>query len=623
MQAINDAYEVYNIEGWSEGYFAIDERGYLTAQPQAGTQSQAFVLNELVESLKESGLRLPILVRFTDILKHRVSRLYTAFNQAKEQLKYQGDYTLVYPIKVNQQHSVVEHLLEATPRIGLEAGSKPELLAILGATTQTLSIICNGYKDAEFLKLALIGQQMGHDVTIVVEKLSELDTLISEIKSTGKTLNIGIRIRLHSVGKGKWQNTGGEKGKFGLTARQVLQAIDKLKAAGLLNLLNLIHFHIGSQIANIRDIQIAIRECARYYCELKKTGIPITTVDVGGGLGVDYEGNGSRSSCSMNYKVDEYARNVLSGFAEICDLEELSHPHIISESGRALTAHHAVLITDVIDIESPPKVDIACADDAPLVTKDLVALTTRLNTKTALECFHDAVHYFVDGQNMFSLGLLSMHEWADLEALYLSLLQKIKPLLSLKSNAHRDVLYELNEKLAHKLFCNFSLFQSLPDAWGIEQIFPVVPLSRLAQPLSMRVIIQDITCDSDGQIKQYTDEMGVDTSLPLPAYQGERDYYLGMFMVGAYQEILGDYHNLFGDTDSAHVELAADGTWQVTDIINGETVADVLDIVHYDILRLNNNYQTLLKQSGLSEDEQASCFAYLQEGIQGYTYFEE
>lgn len=621
---IINARHTYNIDSWSEGYFAIDEQGFVAATPPKNQPDlNGFRLSDLVTELKNAGLRLPILVRFTDILQDRVESLYQAFASASESVGYQGDYTAVYPIKVNQQHSVVEELLKASPKVGLEAGSKPELLAILGAGTDPLTIICNGYKDSEFLHTAIIGQQMGHNVTVVVEKLSELKTLLGEFKKHNATCGIGIRIRLNSVGQGKWSNTAGEKGKFGLNTSQLLQAIDMLTQSQHLQLLDLIHFHIGSQIANIRDIQIALGECARYYCELRQMGVPIKTVDVGGGLGVDYEGSGSRSACSMNYGVGEYARNIVGVMAENCIAAGLPHPNIITESGRALTAHHAVLITNVIDIERPTTPNVECDEQAPSISKELAALANKINPRSALECYHDAIHCFSDGQNMFKLGLMSIKAFAELERLYFSVLQLIQPVLSLQSRSHREVLDELNEKLACKLFCNFSLFQSLPDSWGINQIFPVMPLRKLAQPLSMRAILQDITCDSDGQIKAYTDGMGIESSLPLPDYNDGEEYHVAMFLVGAYQEILGDLHNLFGDTDSAHVSFSRNGKPEVTNIISGDNAAKVLNYVNYEAKMLQANYYELLKKSDLDEDTQQECMQVLLDGIHGYTYFED
>lgn len=622
---IEKARETYNITHWSDGYFDINQAGELIAYPDKDTNKQGISLAKLTEEFKQQGLTLPVLVRFTDILQNRVDTLVNAFGQAKTQRAYNGTYTCVYPIKVNQQFSVVKKLIEhSSNKVGLEAGSKPELMAILGVVNQPITIVCNGYKDSEFLRLACIAQAMGHSVNIVVEKLSELDTLINEIDNLGIEPSIGIRIRLNSVGKGKWQNTGGEKGKFGLTASQVIAAVEKLRASNKLHLMHLVHFHIGSQIANIRDIHRALRECARHFAELKQMGVPLKTVDVGGGLGVDYEGSGSRSACSMNYTVDEYARNVVNAFADICDAQGLTHPAIITESGRALTAHHAVLITDVIDVERAPKLAsvIEPESDAPQVLIELWQAKQRLKPRLALETYHDAMHFFSEAHEQYVHGLIKMTDWSQIETLYFDILHSVKALLDKHSRSHREVIDDLNEKLADKLFVNFSLFQSLPDVWGIDQLFPIVPIERLNESLSQRAIIQDITCDSDGQIREYIDGAGVESSLPIPAYTAGEQYHIGMFMVGAYQEILGDLHNLFGDTDSVHVELSDDG-YQLTNIIKGDSVEGVLKFVHYDGNEMRANFSRQMSKLALCESVKQAYLQELESGLTGYTYFED
>ena len=399
MKNIEIAKSVYNVERWSEGYFNIDNKGEVIATPLAKKTAGAINLPKLAHNLKEQGLSLPILVRFTDILSHRADNLINAFRQAKQARNFGGEFTAVYPIKVNQQFSVVDKLVKHTSgKVGLEAGSKPELMAVLGVANKPIKIVCNGYKDSEFMRLACIGQAMGHKVHVVIEKLSELDVLLEAAQTIGFTPSIGIRIRLNSVGKGKWQNTGGEKGKFGLSATQLLAIIEQLKQVDKLSYLNLVHFHIGSQIANIRDIHNAIRECARHYAELAELGVPISTIDVGGGLGVDYEGSGSRSSCSMNYTVEEYANNVVGPIAEICEQKQLPHPNIITESGRAMTAHHAMLITDVIDIEKAPvPAEVTPAKDTDdSIYQELWRTYQSTDKRNVLEAYHDAIHLFSD-----------------------------------------------------------------------------------------------------------------------------------------------------------------------------------------------------------------------------------
>jgi arginine decarboxylase len=623
--AIEHARETYNIAHWSEGYFDINDHGELVAFPDKDHNKKGISLAQLTQEFKAQGLTLPVLVRFTDILQSRVDTLVDAFAAAKTSREYQGQYTCVYPIKVNQQYSVVKKLLaHQSNKVGLEAGSKPELMAILGIADKPIKIICNGYKDSEFLRLACIAQAMGHDVNIVVEKLSELDVLLQESEKLGIEPEIGIRIRLNSVGKGKWQNTGGEKGKFGLTASQVLSAIERLKTVGKLHLLTLVHFHIGSQIANIRDIHRALKECARHYAELSHLGLNLKTIDVGGGLGVDYEGSGSRSACSMNYTVEEYARNVVTTFAEVCEQQNLPHPDIVTESGRALTAHHAVLITDVIDIEQAPTMDKAVSIKAscPQILQEMWQAKRRLTPRLALEVYHDAMHLFSEAHQQYVHGLLSITDWSQIEILYFEILRSVRELLEPSARSHREIIDDLNEKLADKLFVNFSLFQSMPDVWGIDQLFPIMPIERLNEPCVQRAIIQDITCDSDGQIREYVDGAGIEASLPIPAYNPSEQYCLAMFMVGAYQEILGDLHNLFGDTDSVHVELTDDG-FTLTNALKGDSVRDVLQYVHYSENSLKENFKHRLAQAPLSDELQATYLVELENGLSGYTYFED
>ncbi|OUS71750.1 arginine decarboxylase [Pseudoalteromonas sp. A601] len=621
---LDTARATYNVAHWSDGYFDINSQGELVAYPDGDQSKAAISLTELTEQFKKQGLTLPVLVRFTDILQNRVDTLTSAFCKARDARDYHGHYTCVYPIKVNQQRSVVSKLLaHPSGLVGLEAGSKPELMAILGVATSPITIVCNGYKDSEFLRLACIGQAMGHKVKVVVEKLSELTTLLAEIDDLGIEPAIGIRIRLNSVGKGKWQNTGGEKGKFGLTAGQVLSAVEVLKQHNKLHLMQMVHFHIGSQIANIRDIHRALRECSRHFAELTQLGVPLNTVDVGGGLGVDYEGSGSRSACSMNYTVDEYARNVVNAFAEVCEQHDLPHPAIITESGRALTAHHAVLITDVIDVEQAPNHlnPSAPEPNSVLVLDEMWQCLQRLNPRMALEIYHDAMHLFSEAHDQYVHGLVSMLEWAKIEQLYFTILHRVRASLS-SARAHREVLDDLNEKLADKLFVNFSLFQSLPDVWGIQQLFPVMPIENLDKPLTQRAIIQDITCDSDGQIREYVEGAGIETSLPIPQYVPGQQYHVAMFMVGAYQEILGDLHNLFGDTDSVHVELNEQG-YQLTNAIKGDSVKDVLKFVDYDSEILAENFASTVAKLSISDSEKAQYLVELNAGLAGYTYFED
>jgi len=628
------AHKVYNIAHWSDGYIGVNDQGQVLIRPDRGHSPARIDLPELTGKLTRSGIQLPVLIRFVDILHDRVNKLCNAFNKVAEDHAYQGRYTAVYPIKVNQQRRVVEELLASEPaasrgQIGLEAGSKPELMAVLAMSQQPGSVIvCNGYKDREYIRLALIGQTLGHKVFIVVEKKSELPLILEEAKSLGVSPLIGVRARLATIGKGNWQNTGGEKSKFGLSASQVLDVVNTLREAGALETLQLLHFHLGSQIANIRDIQTGLRECARFYSELRQMGAPVGTVDIGGGLGVDYEGTRSRSSCSMNYSVYEYAYNVVHVLQAECDRHGIPHPDLISESGRALTAHHSVLVTNVIDREAPenqvPKQPDSNAS-APLhdLWRDLDSLRDNNTPRSLAEIYHDVLHAMADVHAQFAHGVLSLQERADAETLYTRCCRLLRSQLDSSNRAHREIIDELNEKLAEKLFVNFSLFQSLPDVWGIDQIFPVMPINGLDRPLNRRAVIQDITCESDGRIDRYVDGQGTETTLPLPEEKTGEPMLMGFFMTGAYQEILGDMHNLFGDTHSVDVRLTADESYEISAPITGDTVAKVLRYVNFEPDALMEAYRGKFAASALTAETQAELLAELAAGLDGYTYLEE
>lgn len=624
--SISKARDAYNIAHWGNGYFDINERGHLLARPDPSSP-HSVDLYELTREFRAADLTLPVLVRFSGILHHRVRELCEAFDAAASERGFRGRYTAVYPIKVNQQRTVVDALLErGGDRLGLEAGSKPELLAVLARSRPNGVVVCNGYKDREYVRLALIGKALGHRVHIVVEKLSELELVLQESKSLGIAPLLGLRVRLASVGAGKWQNSGGEKSKFGLTASEALRACTRLQEAGVIEALQMIHFHMGSQIANVQHIQAGMREAARYYAELRAVGADIKVVNVGGGLGVDYEGTRSRSFCSTNYSVREYANNIVYALAEICEEKNLPHPDIVSESGRALTAHHAVLITNVVECEEAPglgKLAPARAEEPPLI-RDMWRAYANVSNRSAIEAYHDGVYYLSQAQEMFNQGVLSLAQRSRVEQIYFAICRKVRDALDPGAKAHREVLDELNEKLADKYFCNFSLFQSMPDHWAIDQIFPVMPLNRLGEAPTRRAVLQDITCDSDGRIDLYVNAEGVDTTLPLHAPQEGEPYLLGIFLVGAYQEILGDMHNLFGDTDSVHVELLPDGGHKLVAHRRGDTVDSVLRYVHFDPEDLLAAYrEKVSKASGLDRERRDSFLKELSAGLEGYTYLED
>ena len=623
---LQQASETYAIERWGEGYFHADAGGRLRVRP-GGPGTASVALADVVAAARGSGLSLPLLVRFPGILHHRVAALRGAFARAMAAADYAGPHVAVYPVKVNQQRRVVEEIL-AAGGVGLEAGSKPELMAVLALAPEADGIVvCNGYKDREYVRLALMGRALGLRTFIVVEKLSELERVLAEARDLGIEPLLGVRVRLASIGRGKWQNTGGEKAKFGLQAEQLLAVVERLRAGGGLDTLRLLHVHMGSQIANIRDIQRGLRECARYYAELRRLGAPVEWVDVGGGLSVDYEGTRSRREYSMNYTVQEYANNVVQALAETCAQAGLPQPGILTESGRAMTAHHAVLVTEVVDIEhidgTPPPPP--AADDPPQLRNlhaELAALEAG-GERSPVEAFHDAAHWLAEVQAMYVHGVADLDQRARAERCYQAICRRVQARLDPAAAAHREVLDELNEKLADKYFCNFSLFQSLPDVWAIDQIFPVVPLARLDERPDRRAVIEDLTCDSDGRIDHYVDRAGVESTLPVHAPRTGERYLLGMFLVGAYQEILGDMHNLFGDTHSVHVAVEGEDRFRLEEPLHGDSVAHVLELVHFDPEELRRRIRDRAAAAGLPGDAAARYLAELEAGLAGYTYLED
>jgi arginine decarboxylase len=602
--SIEQSKQLYAINQWGDGYFSINNKGHVCVKPQSVSTTE-IDLYEVALSLQEKGLNFPVLIRFTDILGDRIRRLQQAFNNARSVHQYTGAYTPVYPIKVNQQGNVVASIV-ATEGIGLEAGSKPELLAILGLAKPGSTIVCNGYKDRFYIRMALMGQLMGLSVFIVIEKPSELKLIIEEAEKLNVTPQIGIRVRLSTISAGKWQNSGGEKSKFGLHANEVLQLIAELKKQDMLDSLQLMHFHMGSQIANIHDIKLALKEVTQFYLQLHQLGAPISTVDAGGGLGVDYDGSGSRRECSINYSLAEYAENIVRSFAEISHEYRIPQPNIITESGRAITAHHAVLITNVTEVESlHGGLDVS-----------------RAVSENIAESYHNAQFDMSEARAQFVQGDLTLTELAEAEQRYISLCRLIQRRLNLDNHHHREILQELDEKLADKVFCNFSLFQSMPDIWGIDQIFPIMPIHQLEQIPNQRAVIQDLTCDSDGRIDQYVDQQNISNTLALHNIDLDQPYLLGFFMLGAYQEILGDMHNLFGDTHSINVELDGDG-YRFGDFMEGEDVSEMLEYVHIDTEALKVAYQAKLDASPLSIDQKQLFQQELLTGLNAYTYLEK
>lgn len=631
---IAQARATYSMAHWGDGYFDIADNGHVIVRPRR-QQGAAIDLPALAEQLQADDLALPVLVRFADILHGRVEELCAAFAGAMTRCAYTADYRAVYPIKVNQQHRVVQEILAVdSDHVGLEAGSKPELMIVLAVAGQLAAangglagatVICNGYKDREYIRLALIGSQLGHAVTIVVENPGELEMIMAESEDLAIKPRIGLRARLASIGKGKWQNTGGEKSKFGLSAAQMLKAVERLRQRDKLDCLQLLHVHLGSQIANLDDVEQGIQEAARFYAELRHLGAPLSTVDVGGGLGIDYEGTRSRSECSMNYSMADYAQTVVSQLKKICSEGQLPEPHIITESGRAMTAHHAVLISNVVDVERIPEDDVPAPHaDEPSVIKNLRRSLDELEGRALMETYQSVVQQLAQAQRLYITGELNLAQRALAEQLYFNLCRRIQPLLQSTSSRQHDVLEQLHEKLADKVFANFSVFQSIPDVWAIDQVFPVLPLQRLDEAPTRRAVITDITCDSDGRIDWYVDNEGIESTLPLHAIADDENYLIGIFLVGAYQEILGDMHNLFGDTHSVNVVLDQQGGYQIIEPVSGDNVQQVLRYVNFDADELLGVFRRRLESmAALEANQRQSYLQELEAGLSGYTYLED
>ncbi len=620
----------YNVAYWGNNYYDINELGHISVCPDPDVPSARVDLAQLVKDLREQdGQRLPALFCFPQILQHRLRSINAAFKRARESFGYEGDYFLVYPIKVNQHRRVIESLVESGEPLGLEAGSKAELMAVLAHAGMTRSVIvCNGYKDREYIRLALIGEKLGHKVYLVIEKMTEIKLVLEEAERLNVIPRLGVRARLSSQGSGKWQSSGGEKSKFGLAAAQVLQLVEMLRKADRLDSLQLLHFHLGSQLSNIRDISTGVRESARFYVELHKLGVNIQCFDVGGGLGVDYEGTRSQSDCSVNYGLNEYANNVIWGIGDACNEHGLPHPTVITESGRAVTAHHTVLVSNVIGVErnefTPP---VAPAEDAPRALLSLWDTWNEMhdpaNRRSLREWLHDCQMDLHDVHSQYAHGILDLTQRAWAEEIYLNICNVIQQQLDPSNRAHRPIIDELQERMADKLYVNFSLFQSMPDAWGIDQLFPVLPLEGLDKPPVGRAVLLDITCDSDGTIDHYVDGDGVATTMPMPPYDPENPPALGFFMVGAYQEILGNMHNLFGDTAAVDVFVFPDGSIEVQQSDEGDTVADMLEYVQLDPNVLLTRFRDQVKETDLDVDLQAQFIEEFESGLYGYTYLED
>ncbi|MFC3533098.1 arginine decarboxylase [Vogesella facilis] len=619
---VADSRSLYGIRHWGAGYFNVGENGCVKVRPNAHHQRE-IDLHELAHTLADKGLDMPLLVRFPDILQDRVTRLCRAFDNAIASQNYGNRYTAIYPIKVNQQEAVVKSIIATQDvSIGLEAGSKPELMAVLALSPKGGTIVCNGYKDRDFIRLALMGQRLGHEVFIVIEKESEVDLLIQESAKLGVKANIGLRVRLSSLASSKWADTGGEKGKFGLSAAQLISAVDKLVAAGHGDNVRLMHFHMGSQIANIADYRAGFREAIRYFGELRALGLPVDHVDVGGGLGVDYDGTHSRNASSINYDMDEYANVIVSMLSEFCDENDIPHPRVFSESGRAMTAHHAVLLMNVTDVErlpdSVPQVDDVQALPKPV--RKLFELMNLTDAEMVTETYYRASHLSSEVSDMYAEGRITLKEKALAEQVHAALCRRLQAQLTASQRSQRQVYDELTDKLADKYFCNFSVFQSLPDTWAIDQVLPIMPLHRLDEQPTRRAVLQDLTCDSDGKVKHYVDQQSIESSMPVHAVEAGEEYLIAVFMVGAYQEILGDMHNLFGDTDSVNVYVRDGGKVSFEGVEEHDTIEDMLRYVHLSPEEILNRYEGKARVAGLSSEERSVYFAEFCRGLKQSSY---
>ncbi len=620
-----DAEKLYNMAGWGQGFFRVNAEGHVAVHPDP-KNGPALDLYRLALDLNAQGVQLPLLIRFSDILRSRIELLAHEFKRAIDEFGYTGHYNTVYPIKVNQQRHVIEEIVQfgAPFGLGLECGSKPELQAVMGITDRADHlIVCNGYKDEEFLRFALMAQKLGHRVFIVLEQLNELDVVLKMAEELGVEATLGVRIKLATEGAGRWAKSGGEKSKFGLSAPQLLRLLERLKELGKQDMLKMLHFHLGSQITDIRYIKAALEEIGRFYVEIREMGFDLSHVDVGGGLGVDYEGSRTTRAASMNYTPREYANDIIYGLGTICKEQNMPMPNIISESGRALTAHHALLLINVTDVEAQTEPQVPPLRDDP--HRVLVELHENLESLTldrVEETFHDAIAAKERVQELFASDAISLRELADIEELYLCTINAIAKLIAADRAAFPEVVNHIESALVDRYFCNFSLFQSLPDNWAIDQLFPIMPIHRLDEEPIRRGTLQDATCDSDGVIDRFAGGRKGKPCLELHPHRPGEPYILGIFLTGAYQEILGDLHNLFGDTNAVHIRATETG-YEITDLVHGDTVTEVLNYVQFSGSDLLANFRRKVSNApSLSRTEANAFIADYVDGLEGYTYLE-
>ena len=623
-----DAAELYDVAAWGKGYFSVGENGSLFVHPTK-EPNRSIDLKQLVDTLQWRGISLPILIRFADIIRHRLEEMHQAFETSMREHGYQGGYCCVYPIKVNQQRQVVEEVFHfgRAYRFGLEAGSKPELLAVLAIADNLTPIICNGFKDDEYIEMVMLAQKIGRQITPVVEKFTELELIAKHAEKVGVKPNIGLRVKLASRGSGRWKSSGGYRSKFGLTVSEALKAVDFLKQRGMEDSLKLLHFHLGSQITNIRQIKAAVIEAARVYVDLKRAGTGLTYMDVGGGLGIDYDGSQTDFESSVNYTLEEYARDVVYHIQNICDEAEVPHPTIITESGRAVAAYHSLLVFNVLGVSGFGEEDLPSSipEDSEQALVDLFETHRSITKKNLLEAYHDAQQALDSALNLFSLGYLSLEQRSLAENFYWAICRKILRVAK-ELDYFPEELEGLDALLSDTYFCNFSLFQSMPDSWAVKQLFPIMPIHRLEERPTRSAVLGDISCDSDGKVDQFIDRRDVKKTLALHPFNNG-SYILGAFLLGAYQEILGDLHNLFGDTNAVHVSLSDHGDVVLETVVQGDTVREVLAYVQYNSGALLDEFrkdvELAVREQRVGYEEAGRLLKFYEEGLQGYTYLEQ
>ncbi|MBK6942866.1 MAG: biosynthetic arginine decarboxylase [Planctomycetes bacterium] len=633
-----DTANLYGLRDWGKGYFGLSPSGHVTCMPTQDP-TRAIDLFEVVEGLRERGVHTPVLLRFDDLLEQRLRELRTAFDQAITDNEYSGKYTCVYPVKVNQQRHLCEQIRDLNLKFGfgLEAGSKPELLAVLALTAghNHMPIVCNGFKDSEFIETVILATKLGRNILTVVEKYSELELIIEHSRRYNVRPQIGVRAKLSARGAGRWETSGGLRSKFGLTMTDIVQATERLREVEMLDCLKMIHCHLGSQVYDIRNFKHAVTELAYIYAELRRLGAGCDTIDIGGGLGVDYDGSQSAWDSSINYTISEYAADVVYRIKNVCDDAKVPHANIVSESGRFIAAHSSVLICNVLgrtrfDVKPDVKkiraeLEALEPEKQPQPVFDLVDAYERISDRNLVDVYHDAIQARDEAMSLFSLGYMSLPMRAHCEVLFWSIGREILE-RSMRIGELAEEFEGLPVLLSDIYFCNFSVFQSVPDSWAIDQLFPIAPIHRLDEQPTRVGVLADITCDSDGKIERFVDKREEKKILELHDLKEGEPYYLGLFLVGAYQEVLGDLHNLFGDTHVVHVRFEEDGTWSIDEIVAGDTVSEVLGYVQFDgdqLLRtLRRDVERAVKSGRLEAGDSKALMAFYEDGMQGYTYLE-